>query len=237
MNEETPTVCPHTNLVKQTGPMDGGAASTRYQCGAALTGPLREAVEKIEKWGTELQSVKHPNFDPICGQDILACAVLIREAVARMRGCSAFFVVAPHEIGVSIGPPSDDDLVKCARCLAMKECLLIETGFAGEREPLCADCISTERAHTEPSSGLTPTASATHGLGETTFREDERQACWEDFVQVLRHAITDKSKLRDVLHGVFLQGWKDLGTGDGKPMHQREDSAVRQWLEEHRHES
>ena len=67
---------------------------------------------------------------------------------------------------------------------------------------------------------------------ESAFREDERQACWEDFIQVLRNAINDKSSLRDVLHGVYEQGWKDLGTGDGKPMHRREDSAVNKWLTE-----
>ena len=66
--------------------------------------------------------------------------------------------------------------------------------------------------------------------GEATFREDERQACWEDFVQVLRNALRDKSKMRDVHRRVFAQGWKDLGSGDGKPMHQLEGSAVREWL-------
>ncbi len=43
-------------------------------------------------------------------------------------------------------PAPDDDLVCCARCNEMKECLLIETGFAGEHEPLCAACISEERS-------------------------------------------------------------------------------------------
>ena len=73
-----------------------------------------------------------------------------------------------------------------------------------------------------------------NNAGELTYRESERQACWEDFVQVLRNAIKDKSSLKDVLHRVYLQGWHDLGTGDGKPMHMREDSAVNQWLREHR---
>lgn len=45
--------------------------------------------------------------------------------------------------------PADDDLVSCARCNEMKECLLIETGFAGEHEPLCAKCISEERRQAE----------------------------------------------------------------------------------------
>lgn len=68
--------------------------------------------------------------------------------------------------------------------------------------------------------------------GEETYRESERQACWEDFVQVLRNAIKDKSSVKDVLHGVYLQGWSDLGTGDGKATHMRTDSAVNQWLRE-----
>jgi hypothetical protein len=44
---------------------------------------------------------------------------------------------------------ADDNLVSCARCNEMKECLLIDTGFAGEQEPLCARCISAERAESE----------------------------------------------------------------------------------------
>jgi hypothetical protein len=66
--------------------------------------------------------------------------------------------------------------------------------------------------------------------GEETIREDERQACWEDVLHVLEQAIKDKSKLRDVYQGIWLQGWKGFGTGDGKPMHRREDSHVNKWL-------
>jgi hypothetical protein len=47
--------------------------------------------------------------------------------------------------------PGPDDLVCCARCNEMKECLWIETGFAGEHEPLCASCISAERSLAEVS--------------------------------------------------------------------------------------
>lgn len=42
-----------------------------------------------------------------------------------------------------------DNLICCARCNEMKECLSIAAGFAGEHEPLCADCISTERLEAE----------------------------------------------------------------------------------------
>jgi hypothetical protein len=32
LGENTKAKCPHVNLVKQVGPMDGGAESTRYRC-------------------------------------------------------------------------------------------------------------------------------------------------------------------------------------------------------------
>jgi formylmethanofuran dehydrogenase subunit E len=38
-----------------------------------------------------------------------------------------------------------DNLVKCARCQEMKETVLVETGFSGEKEPLCGPCVSRER--------------------------------------------------------------------------------------------
>jgi hypothetical protein len=38
------------------------------------------------------------------------------------------------------------DIRTCKRCSQSKECLLIETGFAGERELMCAECLSEERA-------------------------------------------------------------------------------------------
>ena len=38
-------------------------------------------------------------------------------------------------------PVDEYDLLKCARCLEMHDCLLIPTGFAGETEPLCGRCI------------------------------------------------------------------------------------------------
>jgi len=50
--------------------------------------------------------------------------------------------------------PGPDDLVCCARCNEMKECLWIETGFAGEHEPLCASCISAERSLAEVSPAM-----------------------------------------------------------------------------------
>jgi len=58
-------------------------------------------------------------------------------------------------------------------------------------------------------------------MSEKEIREDERQACWEDFIQVLRNAIKDtpgSMELGALHEAVFLMGWKELGTGDGKPM-------------------
>jgi hypothetical protein len=68
----------------------------------------------------------------------------------------------------------------------------------------------------------------------TDEREDERQACWEDFIQVIRGAIKDAPEsfeLKALHEAVFLQGWKLLGTGDGKPQHLRPKSAVAEWKE------
>jgi hypothetical protein len=69
---------------------------------------------------------------------------------------------------------------------------------------------------------------------EVMIRDDERQACWEDFIHVIRKAIEDvplerSAELRALHEAVFLQGWSLLGTGDGKPMHKREGSAVEEW--------
>jgi len=47
---------------------------------------LTEAVSRIEKWGTELQDPKNPKCDPVCGQHLLACAVLVREALQKLPG-------------------------------------------------------------------------------------------------------------------------------------------------------
>lgn len=67
--------------------------------------------------------------------------------------------------------------------------------------------------------------------GEATFREDERQACWEDFVRVLRNAVGNKMTVKELAHRIFQNGWKDLGTGDGKPQHRQERSAVNEWMD------
>jgi hypothetical protein len=111
MTEETPTVCPHTNLVKQTGPMDGGAASTRYRCGVALG--LRDLVAKWREgalacvppeYAERRLHYKYLKLDNYAaGLDDAADE--LDKALAKLVGCGAFFVVAPHEIGVSIGPP------------------------------------------------------------------------------------------------------------------------------------
>ena len=66
--------------------------------------------------------------------------------------------------------------------------------------------------------------------GETTFREDERQACWEDFIRVVRTYSERGVPVKVMLRGMLKIGWKDLGTGDGKPLHRSEDSEVSKWL-------
>lgn len=66
-------------------------------------------------------------------------------------------------------------------------------------------------------------------------RDDERQACWEDFMVLLRNCITDaphSAALKSLRSAVFEQGWKELGTGDGKPQHKRPNSFVEQWRNE-----
>jgi hypothetical protein len=69
-------------------------------------------------------------------------------------------------------------------------------------------------------------------LRDAALRLDERQACWEDVVHVVRQAIKDSPGSFDLkaLHeAIYVQGWKDFGTGDGKPQHKRKDSAVNEW--------
>jgi hypothetical protein len=67
---------------------------------------------------------------------------------------------------------------------------------------------------------------------EKEIREDERQACWEDFIHVTRNAIKDAPgsfELRALHEAIYLQGWKELGSGDGNPQHKRAGSAVAEW--------
>lgn len=67
--------------------------------------------------------------------------------------------------------------------------------------------------------------------GEQTIREDERQACWEDFVQLLNlYKQPGSGGVKTLLKKVKDNGWKDLGTGDGKPMRRQENSEVNRWL-------
>lgn len=66
--------------------------------------------------------------------------------------------------------------------------------------------------------------------GEQTIREDERQACWEDFVALVTCHINSGSNLKALHKKVRESGWKDLGTGDGRPMHRSKDSEVNKWL-------
>ncbi len=46
-----------------------------------LTDLLLDAIHRIEALSLDLQNSKHPDFDPVCGQRILGCAVLMREAI------------------------------------------------------------------------------------------------------------------------------------------------------------
>jgi hypothetical protein len=66
--------------------------------------------------------------------------------------------------------------------------------------------------------------------GEDAIREDERQACWEDFIQVLKSYGHGGGAVTILLRRMREIGWKDLGTGDGKPLHRMKDSEVRRWL-------
>jgi len=43
---------------------------------------LREALAKIERLGAELQNLKNPECDPVCGQRIMGIGILLREALA-----------------------------------------------------------------------------------------------------------------------------------------------------------
>jgi hypothetical protein len=67
---------------------------------------------------------------------------------------------------------------------------------------------------------------------DAALRLDERQACWEDIVHVVRQAIEDSPgsfELKALHEAIYVEGWKDFGTGDGKPQHKRKDSAVNEW--------
>jgi len=43
----------------------------------------------------------------------------------------------------------EDEKQTCERCQERKMCLLIDTGFAGENELMCASCLSIERAESD----------------------------------------------------------------------------------------
>ena len=55
-------------------------------------------------------------------------------------------------------------------------------------------------------------------------------AVWEDFMQTLTGYINSGYGIKALRAKMRDQGWKDLGTGDGKPMHHYENSEVNQWL-------
>jgi len=44
-------------------------------------------------------------------------------------------------------PAETNGLLKCARCQEIKETVFVDTGFSGEKEPLCGQCISIELSH------------------------------------------------------------------------------------------
>lgn len=67
-------------------------------------------------------------------------------------------------------------------------------------------------------------------MSEQVIREDERQACWEDFMCLLD--AERGSPARSLKRRLWILGWKDLGTGDGKPQHRIESSHVHKWLAE-----
>jgi hypothetical protein len=71
-------------------PLDEVVAEMKSRLSQPLAAPdvtkLAEAVSRIEKWGTELQDPKNPKCDPVCGQHLLACAVLVREALQKLPG-------------------------------------------------------------------------------------------------------------------------------------------------------
>lgn len=95
---------------------------------------------------------------------------------------------------LALPPPSaaqgepDDDLISCARCNEMKECLLIDTGFAGEQEPMCADCISKERELAEAPASREREIAETRleeAVGNPTVEE------WADWI-VSRHNFCER---------------------------------------------
>jgi hypothetical protein len=72
------------------------------------------------------------------------------------------------------------------------------------------------------------------GGGEALFREDERQACWEDMIHVLRTYSEFSVPAGEMLRAMLKAGWRDLGTGDAKPVHRLKDSEVNKWLRQHK---
>jgi hypothetical protein len=94
------------------------AASTRYQCGVG--GALREMVSEWRKLAIAsreeagrirrtIMEVTEAETNCYVRAELWdKCADEMGTALARLEGCGAFFVVAPHVIGVSIGPPSGE---------------------------------------------------------------------------------------------------------------------------------
>jgi hypothetical protein len=81
-----------------------------------------------------------------------------------------------------------------------------------------------------------PVALADLDRQNQALRLDERQACWEDVIQVIRSSMRDKPDsfaLKALHEAIFVMGWDEFGTGDGKPLHKRKNSAVNEWNKEH----
>jgi hypothetical protein len=53
------------------------------------------------------------------------------------------------ECGHIHAPKPDEAPVACARCQERKSTVWVDTGFAGESEPLCGKCVSVEYAKLE----------------------------------------------------------------------------------------
>lgn len=100
----------------------------------------------------------------------------------------------------------------------------------GKNDMWCHDgSIQTMRLERYEAALAAPSPAETSQASAGEARLDERKACWEDFIQVIRNSIKDcpeSFELRALHEAVFAMGWRDLGTGDGKPMHQRPGSAV-----------
>lgn len=72
-----------------------------------------------------------------------------------MAGQSLAYATAAKELEAALAPPlikqesETPDLETCDRCQKEKATIWVDTGFAGEREKLCGECVSIEYAQLE----------------------------------------------------------------------------------------